>query len=218
VESKKSSECPLHGTGQKDGPLYGWRDLLQRWSDEWLDPVAHEQERAEPFAEDVRGARWLGAAGATGEEVKALEDRLGTALPMSYRQFLLTSNGWLNTTHGIDRILAAEEVGWARDLDSGLVTGWTGECGAAHVRVGDDQYFVYGEDQDPVSVRAEYLPYTLKISHTLEATDVYLLNPCVVTPDGEWEAWYLAHWLPGAVRYRSFWDLMNDEYRSFRGD
>ncbi|MGW3242657.1 hypothetical protein [Streptomyces sp. NPDC001070] len=27
-----------------------------------------------------------------------------------------------------------------------------------------------------------------------------------------------AHWLPGAVRYRSFWDLMNDEYRRFRGD
>jgi hypothetical protein len=57
----------------------------------------------------------------------------------------------------------------------------------------------------------------LKISHTPEATDVYLLNPCVVTEDGEWEAWYLAHWLPGAVRYRSFWDLMNDEYTTFRG-
>ncbi|MER6977287.1 hypothetical protein [Streptomyces carpinensis] len=49
-------------------------------------------------------------------------------------------------------------------------------------------------------------------------TDVYLLNPCVVTSDGEWEAWYLAHWLPGAVRYRSFWDLMNDEYKSFRDE
>lgn len=58
----------------------------------------------------------------------------------------------------------------------------------------------------------------LKISHAPDASDVYLLNPRVVTPDGEWEAWYFAHWLPGAVRYRSFWDLMNDEYHNFRGD
>ncbi|WP_326765011.1 hypothetical protein OG978_10920 [Streptomyces sp. NBC_01591] len=50
------------------------------------------------------------------------------------------------------------------------------------------------------------------------AGDVHLLNPRVITPDGEWEAWYLAHWLPGAVRYRTSWDLMKDEYRTFRGD
>ncbi|MEU6252536.1 hypothetical protein [Streptomyces sp. NPDC047043] len=54
-------------------------------------------------------------------------------------------------------------------------------------------------------------------SHTPNATDVSLLNPCVITPDGEWEAWYLAHWLPGAVRYRSFRALMNDEYETFHG-
>jgi hypothetical protein len=198
---------------QDDGPSYAWRDLLQRWSDEWLDPVLHEQERAEPFPDDVRRARWLGAAAATGEEVGALEDRLGTLLPASYRQFLLTSNGWLNTTHSMERILPVQEVGWARDLDPDLVTGWDD----AGFRVDDEEYFVYGEDQDPVAIRPEYLPHTLKISHTPEATDVYLLNPCVVTEDGEWEAWYLAHWLPGAVRYRSFWDLMNDEYTSFRG-
>ncbi|MGI3201371.1 SMI1/KNR4 family protein [Streptomyces sp. GLT-R25] len=203
---------------QDDGLSFAWRDLLQRWSDEWLDPVLQEQERSEPFPDEVRRARWLGAAGATCEEVGTLEDRLGVTLPMSYRQFLLTSNGWLNTTHGIDRILAAQEVGWTQDLDSDLVTDWTGGHGDADFRVDDDQYFVYGEAQDPVSIRPEYLPHTLKISHTPDATDVYLLNPGVVTPDGEWEAWYLAHWLPGAVRYRSFWDLMNDEYRNFRDE
>ncbi|MEU5344685.1 hypothetical protein AB0H18_28305 [Streptomyces sp. NPDC020766] len=40
----------------------------------------------------------------------------------------------------------------------------------------------------------------------------------MVTPDGEREGWYLAHWLPGAVRFRSCWDLMNDEYRSIRDE
>ncbi|MFC4465346.1 SMI1/KNR4 family protein [Streptomyces xiangluensis] len=204
--------------GHGGGPAYAWRDLLQRWSDEWLDPVLHEQERAEPFPDEVHRARWLGSGGATTEEVDALEDRLGATLPTSYQQFLLTSNGWLNTTHDIDRILPVREVGWARDLDPDLVTGWTDGHGDAGFRVDDEEYFVYGEAQDPVSFRPEYLPHTLKISHTPEATDVYLLNPCVVTPEGEWEAWYLAHWLPGAVRYRSFWELMNGQYRSFRGE
>ncbi|MET9660994.1 SMI1/KNR4 family protein [Streptomyces sp. NPDC006510] len=203
---------------QDDGRCYAWRDLLQRWSDEWLAPVLHEQERAESFPDKVRKARWLGAAGATGEELSALEQRLGTVLPASYRQFLLTSNGWLNTTHGIDRILPLQEVGWARDLDLELITGWTGGPTGTAPRVSDERYFVYGEAQDPASLRPEYLPHTLTISHTPNATDVYLLNPCVVTADGEWEAWYLAHWLPGAVRYRSFWDLMNDEYNSFRDE
>ncbi|MET9736203.1 SMI1/KNR4 family protein [Streptomyces sp. NPDC006458] len=202
--------------GRDDEPFYAWRDLLQCWSEEWLDPVLHEQERAEPFPDDVRRARWLGAPGATGEEVGALEERLGVRLPASYRQFLLASNGWLNTTREIDRILPVQEVGWTRDLDPYLVSVWTRQD--AGFRVCDEEYFVYGEAQDPVSLRPEYLPHTLKVSHTPEATDVYLLNPCVVTADGEWEAWYVAHWLPGAVRYRSFWDLMNGEYRSFRGE
>jgi hypothetical protein len=204
--------------GQYDAQSYAWRELLQRWSDEWLDPVLHEQERAEPFSEEVRRARWLGGAGASVEEVGALEDRLSTVLPASYRQFLLTSDGWLNTTTDIERILSAREVGWTRDLDPDLVTVWSEADGAARARVDDEEYFVYGEAQDPASIRPEYVPHTLQISHTPESTEVYLLNPCVVTADGEWEAWFVAHWLPGAVRYQSFWDLMNDEYRRFQGD
>lgn len=102
-------------------------------------------------------------------------------------------------------------------MDADLVAGWIeGSSGAA--RVDDADYFVYGQAQNPISIRPEYLPHTLQISHTEDASDVYLLNPCVVTPDGEWEAWYLAHRLPGAVRYRSFWDLMNGEYVRFRGE
>ncbi|MFB7591970.1 SMI1/KNR4 family protein [Streptomyces sp. NPDC056169] len=179
--------------------------------------MLHEQELAEPFPGAVRRARWLGATGATGEELSTLEQRLGTVLPPSYRQFLLTSNGWLSTTPDIHRVLPVHEVGWTRDLDLELVTNWT-ERYRDTERVGDEEYFLYGEDQSPTSLRPEYLPHTLKISHTPNATDIYLLNPCVLTPDGEWEAWYLAHWLPGAVRYPPFWDLMNDEYRDFRDE
>jgi hypothetical protein len=45
-----------------------------------------------------------------------------------------------------------------------------------------------------------------------------LLNPNIVTPDGEWEALYFAHWIPGADRYPSFWELMQAEREAFRGD
>ena len=58
------------------------------------DPVLREQERAEPFPDEVRRARRLDGGGVTGEEVGALEDRPGAMLPTSCRQFLLTSNGW----------------------------------------------------------------------------------------------------------------------------
>ncbi|MFE2932461.1 SMI1/KNR4 family protein [Streptomyces sp. NPDC059278] len=193
-----------------------WRELLQRWSDEWLDPVLHEQERSEPFPDEVRAARWLGSAGATPQELAALEVRLGTELPPSYREFLRTSDGWLDTTSEIRRLLPVREIGWVRDLDPELIESWTGSGEPDDVP--DEQYFVYGDEQEPWAIRTEYLNDLLKISHTPGALDVYLLNPRVVTPDGEWEAWYLAHWLPGAVRHRSFRDLMHDEYRSFRGD
>lgn len=44
---------------------------------------------------------------------------------------------------------------------------------------------------------------------------VYLLNPEVRTPSGEWEAWFFANWNPGACRYRSFWEMMQRECQSF---
>ena len=44
---------------------------------------------------------------------------------------------------------------------------------------------------------------------------IYVLNPQVVTAEGEWGAWFFANWQAGAVRHRSFWDLMQAEYQSF---
>lgn len=211
-----SGSRPRGVGGAGAGRTHPWRDLLQRWSDEWLDPVLHEPERSEPFPAEVRAARWLGGPGVTPGELAGLEQRLGTVLPPSYRDFLRTSDGWLDTTCEIARLLPAREVGRARDLDPELVSGWVDASDRDGVP--DEEYFVYGDEQDCCALRTEYLSDTLKISHTPGSGDVYLLNPHVVTHEGEWEAWYLAHWLPGAVRYRSFWDLMNDAYRSFRGE
>lgn len=63
-----------------------------------------------------------------------------------------------------------------------------------------EEYFRYRDAQDATPLRPEYLSHTLTISHTPETTDMCLLSPQVVTADGEWGAWYLAHRLAGAVR------------------
>jgi hypothetical protein len=162
------------------GRTYDWHGLLRRWSEAWLDPGLPEHEQPpEPFSAEVRRARWLGTAPAAPQEIGALESRLGTELPPSYRQFLLHSDGWGPVTHEIDRLLPVREVDWA-----------------ARGR----------------------LSRALLVGHTPGEVDTYLLDPGAVSPDGEWEAWHLVPWPPGGVfRHRSFWDLMNAEYESFRG-
>ena len=62
--------------------------------------------------------------------------------------------------------------------------------------------------------RIEYLESAVEVSDIGDSA-IFLLNPQVVTPDGEWEAWFFANWLPGASRYRSFGELMETEYHSF---
>jgi hypothetical protein len=76
-----------------------------------------------------------------------------------------------------------------------------------------EEHCIYGPNQDTCRFRVEYLQSTLLISDIGDSA-VYLLNPEIKTASGEWEAWFFANWHPGAVRYRSFWDLMQAEYRS----
>ena len=64
-------------------------------------------------------------------------------------------------------------------------------------------------------LRSEYLATALDISEET-GNGMYLLNPRIVTPDGEWEAWFWAAWLPGANRHRSFQEMMVAERQSFR--
>ncbi|WP_143021912.1 SMI1/KNR4 family protein [Nonomuraea maritima] len=137
-------------------------------------------------------------------EVSQLEERLGVRLPPSYRQFLLFSNGW-----GIEEYSVAPvaEVGWLRDVWPSAVEAWTSPMGEERPSVPDDLYFVYGKEQSSDNIRNEYVPDTLLVGLW---DGLLLLNPHVMTSDGEWEAWLLAGWKAGANRHRSFWDLMKD--------
>jgi hypothetical protein len=70
-----------------------------------------------------------------------------------------------------------------------------------------------GEDGDSFPPVA-HLRAALEISDVGDVA-IYLLNPLVVRPDGEWQAIFMASWLPGARRYPSFWDMMQGEYQVF---
>ena len=80
----------------------------------------------------------------------------------------------------------------------------------------EQDYFNYGGEKsgdfDP-----KHLAQTLCISEVGDDA-VLLLNPMVIWPDGEWEAWLFANWIPGAIRYRSFADWMRHELAGLTGD
>jgi hypothetical protein len=66
-------------------------------------------------------------------------------------------------------------------------------------------------------MRNEYLKTALAISEEGDAA-ICLLNPKIVTNEGEWEAWEFANWYPGARRFRSFREMMEARYREFMED
>src|SRR5262249_49221949 len=79
--------------------------------------------------------------------------------------------------------------------------------------VSDEEYRVYGETNSDQPIRSEYFRTALAVSAWDDG--IYLLNPEILTADGEWEAWFFANWIPGARRYRSFRELRGAEHRGF---
>ncbi len=196
-------------------PTHDWNALLTQWSRDLLS-----SDLAPIFPAEARASGWLGRPGATEVEIAAAEARLGRSLPPSHRAFLQVSNGWPTVIPLLGRLWGAGELAWFAQRRPEWIDDWLlgSELFGEPEPVPDEQYFVYGDAQDSVWIRPEYLRSALEISD-LDERDaaIYLLNPEIVTPDGEWEAWYFASWLPGATRYRSFWEMMQAEYQRFRG-
>ena len=191
------------------GDAFGWRELLFRWCVDLLQTP----ELAEQLPTDVAASGWLGYPAATEAQLRAAEARLGAPLPPSYRTFLEVSNGWRHLDYFYGRLWSAEEIDWFRVRNQDWIDAWT-EPWRDMAPIPDDAYFVYDDRQDPAAVRVEYMPSLLEISEVGDSV-ILLLNPRVVFPDGEWEAWDLGNWYPGVYRYRSFWELMQAKYREF---
>jgi hypothetical protein len=69
-------------------------------------------------------------------------------------------------------------------------------------------------DRGGVSFTDE-LRQALEITHDGDSA-VYLLNPRVVSADGEWEAWVFATWSTEVERFPSFAAMMQARYLEFR--
>jgi hypothetical protein len=195
-------------------PTFDWKSLLTQLN--WkliehfrINEYSPGQLVQMDITPEVLAASWLGYPGATEEQIARAEVRLGKNLPPSYREFLKATNGWRLPGHFIPRLWSTEEIEWLATKDPQTVEVWNAEPSPP---ISDKQYFVYGRGQAEYNIRPEYLRTALQISaREYAGTAIYLLNPQVMSAHGEWEAWFLAHWLPGARRYRSFWEMMRQE-------
>jgi hypothetical protein len=134
-------------------------------------------------------------------QLVALESRLGTKLPPSYREFLQTSNGL--AVPNFVSLLPDTLIDWFAKLDqSSAIDAWNHN----DIEATEEQYNTYGADQDCIHMRPRHLRTALQISTSIDG-DVLLLIPEVRFGE-EWEAWFFGSKNPGAYRYRSFRHLI----------
>jgi len=181
-----------------------WKNLLAQWSKELIK----FNKFVEVIPDAVIASGWLGFLGASEYQIARTEARLGVALPPSYRTFLKVTNGWYQINNFVYRMWSTEELDWFSARHQSWIDVWMEDP----VPISDEDYFTYGEKQG--DIRVEYLQTCLEISDRGDAA-VFLLNPKIVSLDGEWEAWFFANWLGGARRYPSFWEMMKSEYEVF---
>ncbi|MCB2378144.1 SMI1/KNR4 family protein [Hymenobacter sp. BT635] len=191
-----------------------WSDTLRQISQEILsDPDFISGNMASLVRPEQRQAQWLGATGATEATLLSLEKRLQISLPASYRAFLQTSDGFGPLDYFIWRLKPCAEVDWLVKTDEDLIQIWERNMGALPT-VPDDDYYRYGDSQIDEQLRVEYLRGCLMISDWGDS-GFLALNPAV-QHEGEWEAWHFANWKPGATRYRSFAELMQNTLKMYR--
>jgi len=208
---------------EKNPSAFAWRPFLEQVS---RDLLADEGVRG-MLPSEVVSSGWLGYEGAKEAEIVAVETRLGAKLPPSYRTFLSESNGWRNCGPFIYDLWSCSDVHWFQERNQQWIDAYIypenngitivyppGQVPPAPRPLTDEEYLVYGDQQDSCRFRTEYLQTALEISDVGDSA-VLLLNSKKISEGGEWEAWLFANWMPGAHRYRSFRELMEGEYKSF---
>jgi hypothetical protein len=140
---------------------------------------------------------------ATEFEIRAAEERLGRALPATYRSYLLASTA-LPGDQDLE-LLPAGEIDRFSTREPEWHDAWME--GVRSVGATDTSARLPDDPDDPATMPAEQLGDTIVISTTGDQR-LLLLNPAQVGEDGEWEAWDFANWYPGAHRYPSFGKLV----------
>ncbi len=86
------------------------------------------------------------------------------------------------------------------EYDPDIIDGWEG------MNVSDEEYFIYGNSQDPVIFRSEYLETAVAISSEYDGS-IFLLNT-EIYKDEESEIMDLSSRHPGVFRYKNFYDFL----------
>jgi hypothetical protein len=185
---------------------FDWHNFLEKWNDLLISQsnlqsfCTEELIASDMIDPKILQSRWLGYTGATNESITSLEEKLGLSLPPSYREFLKVTNGFRQPTNLVPKIYSTNEVEWFSSKHQEVIDIWLED--EENILIDEPDFF------------AQYLPHTIQISAEEWGGDaVYLLNPKIISEDGEWEAFYFASWIPGANRYSSFWELMQKEYK-----
>lgn len=166
------------------------------------------------LTDEQRETKWLGKPGVTEAELAQLEERLHYKLPPSYRAFLTASNGFGPISYFIYNLYSADEVDWLAVKDAFLVEIWEEDpMPDDDPELIDERYLKYDDSQMEGVLRPGHMRQCLMISDWGDA-GFLALNPAI-QHEGEWEAWHFANWMPGAVRYRSFAELMQRSYQQY---
>ncbi len=176
-------------------------------------------------------------SGATEEQLRAAEERLGVSLPPSYRAFLAMSNGAHADGVGLGiRVSAAddpampepalwpcERIDWAGRVDRRLVDMWATEAAGGVTDpdrhpgydsgIAESRYLDHAAEQDPVHFKPGHLRHALQISRNVDGYALFL-NPLVGDSSGEWEVLDFGTKAPGAFRYATFRDFLADRLDS----
>ena len=149
-----------------------------------LTAISKRAIKAQPdsYPKDERKSKWLGQQPATNDAITAVEKRLNVKLPFDYAEFLRTSNGLSALSGTAPALLAAEKVDWLKD-----------SINSEMLNILKDYP---GEDFSPA------IESSLLISE-IEETNMVLLIPPHPGND-QWQCWFVAHWIPGEMRFPSF--------------
>ena len=154
---------------------------------------------------------WLGFEPATETEIIETEERLSIMLPPSYKEFLRASNGFKQLSCFVWNIFPVNKIVRLPEFDNHFVDVYKDLHETFNPS--DEEYFIYGEEQETTNFRSRYLKKSLAISGWGDSC-ILLLNP-EVKFGNEWEAWMFSNWYPGPARYKSFEELMVEEYSSY---
>jgi hypothetical protein len=192
-----------------------WSDFLENWNTAIFEKLNKKylNRYIYEFSEVVASKCCLWQ-GATDEDIAELESDLKAELPLSDKNFLLASNGFTILNRSCE-LYGTDQIKWFIEENKEWAEIWSGDAD----KIDEEWAEIWGveDDDDDISDEGQYMKTALQISSTRDG-DVFLLNPIIKDSRNEWEAWDFGNKNPGAYRYRSFWDMIQDLYKNDFGD